>query len=289
MTDTTLKKAFSFSLYDSGNYYGGNKNKYTYNCVANVLIAKVLFPDWKLYIYYDNTISKNIIKFLKDSENVVEKDMTAHWLSKCDKMMWRNLAMDDEALDIVCIRDCDGWLSYREKVIMEDWINSDKDIHIIRDHCWHAGKIGGGLWGRKNNVKLNMEELMKTYFIKNKSHKTHSGEDQDFLTDNFYERFKDNTTVYIGEQHDASGKYLLRGHHPLEKDIRKINDLINYNDFINDKNKYEIVEGLSLVEASQMNEFRCGRCRKNVHVFIGDMFNRIPSRAIKVIEKLIKE
>ena len=284
MLTETIKKGFSFSLYDCGNYYGGNRNKYTYNCVANVLIAEKLFPDWKLYIYYDNTINNKIIQFLKNATNVVEKDMTDHWLSKYDKMMWRNLAMDDETLDIVCIRDCDGWLSYREKVIMEDWINSDKDIHIIRDHCWHAGKIGGGLWGRKNSVKLNMEQLMTNYFTKNINHKSHSGEDQDFLTDNFYEKYKDRTVIYIGEQYSAQGQYLPRGHHPLEKDIKKINDLINYNDFINDKNKYEIVEGLSLVEVSKLNEFRCGRCNKPFHVFIGDMYNRLPETTYKLIE-----
>ena len=50
------KKVFSFSLYDSGNYWGGNREKYTFNCVANVIIAKKLFPDWILYVYYDNMI-----------------------------------------------------------------------------------------------------------------------------------------------------------------------------------------------------------------------------------------
>ena len=40
-----------------------------------------------------------------------------------------------------------------------------------------------------------------------------------------------NTIIYIGEQYDSTRKYLPRGHHPLEKDVRNINDLINYNDF----------------------------------------------------------
>jgi hypothetical protein len=283
-----MKKVFSFSLYDCGNYYGGLWNKYTYNTVANILIAQKLFPDWKLYVYYDNSLKSNIINFLLKSKNVVAKDMTNHWLSNCDKMMWRNLAIDDDLIDIVCIRDCDGWLSYREKVILEDWIKTDKDMHIIRDHCWHGGKIGGGLWGRKNSLKLNIEEKMKEYFTNNKSHISHSGEDQDFLTDNYYEKFKDNTVVYIGEQYDAYGRYLPRGHHPQEKDVRKINDLINYNEFIQDKSKHEIVEGLSLVEVSKLNEFKCGKCNKEFHVYIGDMFNNIPPRAIKIIEQHLK-
>ena len=279
-----MNKAFSFSLYDSGYYYGGNWNKYTYNMVANILIAQKLFPNWKLYVYYDNSLKENIINFLLKSPNVVAKNMSNHWLTTNDKMMWRNLAIDDDSLDIVCIRDCDGWLSYREKVILEDWIKSDKDMHIIRDHCWHAGKIGGGLWGRKNSLKLNIEEKMKEYFVKNKTHKSHSGEDQDFLTDNFYEKYRENTQVYIGKQHNDNGTWLPYGYHENEN-IKRINDLINYDGFIKDKSKYEIIDGLSLVEVSKLNEFRCGRCSKEFHVFIGDMYNRLPEKVQNIIEQ----
>lgn len=275
-------KVFSYSLYDSGVYYGGTKNKYTYNMIANILIAEKIFPDWKIYVYYDKTLKPMIINFLLRSPNVVAKDMSEHWLNKCDKMMWRNLAIDDDNLDVVCIRDCDGWLSYREKVLLEHWIDSDKELHIIRDHCWHGGKIGGGLWGRKKSVSLGIEEKMKGYFESNREHKSHSGEDQDFLTDHFYDQYKYTTQVYIGEQYNNFGVYLPKGHYPEECVIR-INDLINYDEFINNKDKYEVIDGLSLIEVSRMNEFRCGRCSKSFHVFIGDMFNILPESALNVI------
>ena len=213
--------------------------------------------------------------------------MTDHWLSQKDKIMWRNLAMDED-IDIVCVRDCDNWLSYREKVIMDDWINSDKNMHIIRDHCWHARKIGAGLWGRKKHLNFNMENLMKQHFNNNKHHTTHSGDDEHFLINNFYNKYYDTTTVYIGEQHDEYGNFLPKGHHPNEPDVRVINKLINYNEFVNDKSKTEVVPGLNLIEASYINEFHCGRCQKRVHVFIGDMFNKIPQKSIKVIEDNLK-
>tara|TARA_B000000557_G_scaffold231592_1_gene205002 strand:+ start:1103 stop:1963 length:861 start_codon:yes stop_codon:yes gene_type:complete len=283
-----MKKAISFSLYDSGYYYGGTHMRYTYNMVANILIAQKIFPDWQIYVYYDNTVKPNIINFLKKSPNVVAKDMTDHWLSKKDKIMWRNLAMDED-IDIVCIRDCDNWLSYREKVIMDDWIASDKNMHIIRDHCWHADhRMNAGLWGRKKQLNFNMENLMKEHFNNNKHHRTHSGDDEYFLINNFYKKYYDTTAVYIGEQYNRSGKFLPRGHHPDEPDIRVINNLINYNDFVNDRSKTEVVPGLNLIEASYMNEFHCGWCRKRLHVYIGDMFNKIPQKSIKVIEDNLK-
>ena len=59
---------------------------------------------------------------------------------------------------------------------------------------------------------------MKEYFSKNKIHTSHSGEDQDFLTDNFYEKYKENTTVYIGEQWDEVNVSIF-----LKNDIRNEN------------------------------------------------------------------
>ena len=26
---------------------------------------------------------------------------------------------------------------YREKLLIDEWLLSDKDLHIIRDHCYH--------------------------------------------------------------------------------------------------------------------------------------------------------
>jgi hypothetical protein len=283
-----MKKVFSYSLYDNGNYYGGNKNKYTYNMIANVLIAEKIFPDWKLIVYYDETIEENIVNFLKKSSNVITYNMTDNWITEKDKMMWRNFAIDDEDNEVVCIRDCDGWLSYREKLLLDDWIKGDKEMHIIRDHCWHAGKIGGGLWGKKNSLKLNMEEKMKEYFSENKNHKSHSGEDQDFLTKYFYEEYKKKTQVYIGQQHNQMSQYIPYGYH-FGENVKRINDLIKYNDFVKDKSKYEVVEGLSIVEVSKLNEFRCGRCEKEFHVFIGDMYNILPQKVINIIEKSLKK
>ena len=79
--------------------------------------------------------------------------------------------------------------------------------------------------------------------------------------------------------------WLPYGYYHGNENIKRINDMINYDEFIQDKSKYEIVEGLSLVEVSKLNEFRCGRCSKEFHVFIGDMYNRLPQKALNVIIK----
>lgn len=270
-----MKKIISYSLYYA---HDDKYAKYAYNMVANILIAAKLFPDWHIYVYYDDTLDKEVKNFLCNTKNVVGKNMSDHWLTRYDKMMWRNLAMDEDA-DVVCIRDCDGWLSYREKIIFNDWIKSDKDLHIIRDHCWHAAAIGGGLWGRKN-IRLDMENTMMEYFKHNAlKHAAHKGADQDFLTEYIYNRYKDDTVIYIGEQHSPDGTYLPKGYHPEEKDIRHIEKLSGYSPGYDNLE----VNGLSVFDAYTLNEFKCGRCSKKPHLYIGAMFNKIPPKALSII------
>jgi len=44
-----MKKVISFSLW-------GNIKLYTIGTVKNAILAKKIFPDWIVYVYYDNTV-----------------------------------------------------------------------------------------------------------------------------------------------------------------------------------------------------------------------------------------
>ena len=66
-------------------------------------------------------------------------------------MFWRFLAADHLS-DIVLSRDTDSRLNKREKAAVDEWLNSDKDFHIMRDHPYHATEILGGMWGCRNGI-----------------------------------------------------------------------------------------------------------------------------------------
>ena len=46
-------------------------------------------------------------------------------------------------------RDLDSRFSNREQVAVDDWLKSDKTIHVMRDHPLHDLSMFGGLWGTK--------------------------------------------------------------------------------------------------------------------------------------------
>ena len=46
-------------------------------------------------------------------------------------------------------RDLDSRLSERENAAVQEWLKSNKSIHVMRDHIKHDFTILGGLWGTK--------------------------------------------------------------------------------------------------------------------------------------------
>jgi hypothetical protein len=213
--------------------------------------------------------------------------------------MWRNLAVDDTTLDVVCIRDCDSWLSHREKLLINEWLDGDCDLHIIRDHCYHSKYMMAGMWGVKNRIITNMEETTRQYFNSKQNYRSHSGDDQDFLRDYFYNKIdKRNILVHIGNQYNNRGEPIFKngGYFPSEQNIKLIPSVVTEQQCIDGnappgcyywKTDDEVVEGLSFMEMSQLNEFYCQHCGRSVHIYIGAMFNKFTARCLNVIERAI--
>jgi len=66
---------------------------------------------------------------------------------------WRFDALrDHETYDYVLFRDCDSRPSPREIWCIQDWLESKRKVHIIRDHPCHGVPVLAGLWGAVANV-----------------------------------------------------------------------------------------------------------------------------------------
>jgi hypothetical protein len=76
-------------------------------------------------------------------------------------MFWRFYACEDS--DIILSRDTDSRLSNREKLAVDEWLESDKDFHIMRDHPYHNTEILGGMWGVRNGLLDNIKSLINEY------------------------------------------------------------------------------------------------------------------------------
>ena len=97
-----------------------------------------------------------------------------------NSMMWRFTACDDEDVECFISRDTDSRLSLREKEAVDEWLESDKNFHIMRDHPYHVTAIMGGMWGMKRTARINMKFKVEK-FINGKFHEDKKGVDQAFL------------------------------------------------------------------------------------------------------------
>lgn len=180
-----MKKIISYSLW-------GKDPKYTVGAVKNAKLAQTLFPDWICRFYIGQstlTGCKRIIKELRKLDNVeiVEMEEDGDWTG----MFWRFYPASEPDVDVVISRDTDSRLTRREKFAVDEWLGSDKSVHIIRDHPYHTAKIMGGMWGVRGNSLSNMIDLIEEY---------KKGDfwqvDQNFLSEKIFGLIKDDCFVH---------------------------------------------------------------------------------------------
>jgi len=207
-----LDKVISFSVF-------GESPKYCTGMLRNLEISEVLFPDWKIYIYYNNTVPGHYIESYGKFKNSRLIDMTHQ---NIPGMFWRFLPF--EGVERFICRDSDSRLIERDKFAVEEWINDNTDLHIMRDHPHHHYKILGGMWGLK--AKENLCDLIIKYMGDKDKNLFARMVDMDFLRDVIYPKYIGNSTVHISldknrmEDHDK----------PFPKkmeDFRFIGEIIN--------------------------------------------------------------
>lgn len=256
-----MKKIVSYSLYN-------DRPKDFINAIINCLLIPKIYPGWVARFYIDDTIPNCIDKLLRTFEHVEVVVMPRH--KGNEAMMWRFLPASEYGT-VMISRDADSWVSSREKACVDQWLESNKNFHIIRDHCYHSQKIMGGMWGVRNYILPRMNELVNEY-IKTNSY------DQGFLAEKIYQDITHDVMVHYGDpQYDSNGKivngYFNDGGIPIPK--------YEEND--------EAVPGLSFREANKLNEFFCSHCKKHHDVLIGGITEHIPQRALNVVKEYAKE
>ena len=163
------KCVISFGLY-------GADPKYTQGMIRNAELAPKYFPGWVVRAYTDGTSPQAVYDRIKalGGEIVVIEGVGGGIAG----MFWRFLVADDATVDRYIVRDSDSRLNLRERFAVQEWIDSGKAIHSIRDHPNHERPLNGGMWGGVKGVIPDMAGKVKGYGNRH----TYGG-DLDFLGD----------------------------------------------------------------------------------------------------------
>ena len=140
------KKIISFSLYN-------DKDIYNYGVLLNYELKKYIYIDWIIRIYMDETVNKelfnNIINNFQDIEVIIIK-------SNISPMYYRFLPLNDPDVKVFISRDLDSIIGYREETMVNEWLQSNKRLHLIHEVLpGHRHIIMAGMMGFKNNNSIN--------------------------------------------------------------------------------------------------------------------------------------
>ena len=151
-------KVISFSLY-------GDNPMYTIGCIKNAILKETLFPEWEMWVYYNNTVPEDILFKLKElNVNLIDTNEVNGFFGS----LWRFRVMNHENVEFFISRDCDSRLSERDRVAVDEWIDSGKSFHILREHpIGHYWPMNAGMWGAKGNSILNIKDSIDSYLLKN--------------------------------------------------------------------------------------------------------------------------
>ena len=176
------KKIIAFSLW-------GENPVYNVGATKNAELAKEIYPDWICRYYLGKSVPFETIQELTkfDNTEIFIMNEPGNWAG----MFWRFYPASDLDVKVMISRDTDSRLNWREKAAVDEWLASDKDFHIMRDHPQHATEIMGGMWGVRNNLLPNMVSMINDY-VKGDFWQV----DQNFLKEKAYPAIINNRLVH---------------------------------------------------------------------------------------------
>ena len=180
-----MTKVISFSLY-------GNLPKYNIGAIKNSELYKKFFPDWEMWVYHNDSVPQETLDVLiKNDVKLIDTQVD----EGPRNALWRFLPAGDESVEYFISRDCDSRLFERDVLSVNDWIESEKPFHIIREHPWgHTWVINAGMWGCVGGFIEDIDESMNEYF--KKSDKVNVREvDQWFLKECIYPVVKEHSFI----------------------------------------------------------------------------------------------
>lgn len=220
-----MKNVVAYSLW-------GDAPIYWIGAIKNIELVSKYLPGWYCRFYIDKNCRQDLIDtikgdnvevFLVDPKGSNDNRFSHHG------MFWRFSASEDINVNVFLSRDCDSRISEREVSAINEWLSSDKDFHIIRDHPYHSVPILGGMWGSRNGImrKIGLSKLINNW-CNNEKTSYLCGIDQDFLREIIYNMVKDTSMEHSEFNLKFGGN--IRQFPSIRIDYEFVGDVFDEND-----------------------------------------------------------
>ncbi|MHC4391072.1 MAG: hypothetical protein ACYS22_07105, partial [Planctomycetota bacterium] len=147
-------RVIAFSLW-------GDKPRYTVGAVRNAELARTIYPGWICRFYVGSSVPEDTIRALEAFENADVRQLQepGDWRG----MLWRFLPASEPEVEVFLSRDADSRLGGRERAAVEEWLQSGKGVHVMRDHPEHGAPILGGMWGARRGRIPGLRALLTAF------------------------------------------------------------------------------------------------------------------------------
>ena len=182
-------KLISYSLW-------GSNPKYFIGAIKNAESCDKFYPDWDCIFYLSKDVPEECKKELTSlGAKVIVIDEKPNFAFNANRF----LAMDIEDVTHVIFRDTDSRFCQREVDAVEEWLNEDKTLHVMKDHPYHGNfPILAGMFGlNKKKFPLSMKQNLMIFKETTKGALENQYYfDQIFLQGVIWESFKDDCTMH---------------------------------------------------------------------------------------------
>ena len=114
-------------------------------------------------VYLDKTVPANVVRQLEVLGAQLVKMDDSSMAGGIGGMFWRFLVAADPDVDRFIVRDSDSRLNTRERMAVEEWTQSGKLMHSLRDHPNHDRPLNGGMWGGTKGAVPDMAAVVRKW------------------------------------------------------------------------------------------------------------------------------
>jgi len=154
MNDNKKVNVISFAVW-------GDSPVYNYGLLENCCIIRERLPNFKVFVFHNDSLPHEIIEALKSLGMIRLKKKSN--VSDVKNTMWRFIPAFNKRINICLVRDADSRIGENELYAIAQWLETDKDFHIIRDHVMHRRRIMAGMWGCRNQILVPYKKHFKKF------------------------------------------------------------------------------------------------------------------------------
>ncbi len=180
-------KVISYSLF-------GSNQRYITPLLINARTVNDYYPNWIIRVYHDDTVNVETLRIFTSLNvhlfNINKSDLKKYNLAP---KFWRFLPILENNIDAIIFRDSDSIFSKREEELVNTWLNSEFDFHIIRDHQLHIAPIMAGMFGvKKGGFGIFKEKMLNNPIL---TAKNSYNSDQIFLADELFPKIQNSVLI----------------------------------------------------------------------------------------------